>query len=98
MVCAFNLNTQEAERSLWVQGQPCVHSEFQYSQGYTEKPCLKQNKKQTKNPQVIKQKTFLFFKKNILGWRDDSAVKSTDCSSRGAEFNSQQPHVAYNHL
>jgi hypothetical protein len=27
------------------------------------------------------------------GWRDDgSMVKSTDCSSRGPEFNSQQPH------
>jgi hypothetical protein len=25
-------------------------------------------------------------------WRDGSAVKSTDCSSRGSEFNSQQPH------
>jgi hypothetical protein len=27
-----------------------------------------------------------------LGWRDGSAVKSTDCSSRGPEFKSQQPH------
>jgi hypothetical protein len=27
-----------------------------------------------------------------LGWRDGSAVKSTDCSSRDPEFNSQQPH------
>jgi hypothetical protein len=26
-----------------------------------------------------------------VGWRDGSAVKSTDCSSRGPEFNSQQP-------
>jgi hypothetical protein len=26
------------------------------------------------------------------GWRDVLAVKSTDCSSRGSEFNSQQPH------
>ena len=26
------------------------------------------------------------------GWRDGSAVKSTDCSSRVPEFNSQQPH------
>jgi hypothetical protein len=26
-------------------------------------------------------------------WRDGSAVKSTDCSSRGPEFNSQQPHA-----
>jgi hypothetical protein len=27
-----------------------------------------------------------------LGWRDGSVVKSTDCSSRGPEFNSQQLH------
>jgi hypothetical protein len=26
------------------------------------------------------------------GWWNGSAVKSTDCSSRGPEFNSQQPH------
>jgi hypothetical protein len=26
------------------------------------------------------------------GWTDGSAVKSTGCSSRGPEFNSQQPH------
>ena len=26
------------------------------------------------------------------GWRDGSAVRSTDCSSRGPEFNSQLPH------
>jgi hypothetical protein len=26
------------------------------------------------------------------GWRDSSAVRSTDCSSRGPEFTSQQPH------
>jgi hypothetical protein len=26
------------------------------------------------------------------GWRDGFAVKSTDCSPRGPEFNSQQPH------
>jgi hypothetical protein len=25
-------------------------------------------------------------------WGDGSAVKSTDCSSKGPEFNSQQPH------
>jgi len=25
-------------------------------------------------------------------WRDGSAVKGTDCSSRGLEFNFQQPH------
>jgi hypothetical protein len=31
-------------------------------------------------------------KGSLEGWRDGSAVKSTDCSSRGLEFNSQQPH------
>jgi hypothetical protein len=29
--------------------------------------------------------------KTLGGWRDGSVVKSTDCSSRGPEFNSQQP-------
>ena len=27
-----------------------------------------------------------------MGWRDGSAVKSTDGSSEGPEFKSQQPH------
>ena len=31
-------------------------------------------------------------KSQSLGWRDGSVVKSTDCSSRGPEFNSQHPH------
>jgi hypothetical protein len=74
---AFNPNTQEAEQvDFWVLGQPGLQSEFQDSQGYTEKPCLeKQN-----------------FKKKISGWRDGSGVKNTDCSSEGPEFKSQQPH------
>jgi hypothetical protein len=33
-----------------------------------------------------------FIKMQLLGWRDGSAVKSTDCSSEGPEFKSQQPH------
>jgi hypothetical protein len=28
----------------------------------------------------------------IESWRDGSVVKITDCSSRGPEFKSQQPH------
>jgi hypothetical protein len=28
---------------------------------------------------------------SIWGWRDGSKVKSTDCSSEGPEFKSQQP-------
>jgi hypothetical protein len=26
------------------------------------------------------------------GWRDGSVVKNTDCSAKGPEFKSQQPH------
>jgi hypothetical protein len=46
----FNLSTQEVQvgGSLWVQGQPDVQCEFYNSQGYTEKPCLKRQNKQTK--------------------------------------------------
>jgi hypothetical protein len=35
-----------------------------------------------------------FFKRIIYleAWKDGSLVKSTGCSSRGPEFNSQQPH------
>jgi hypothetical protein len=49
VVYNFNAGTRETEAgtSLWVQGQPGLQSEFLDSQGqdYTEKPCLKQNKK-----------------------------------------------------
>jgi hypothetical protein len=31
-------------------------------------------------------------RKFLTGWRDGSVVNSTDCSSRGPEFKSQQPH------
>ena len=31
-------------------------------------------------------------RKQAEGWRDGSAVNSTDCSSEGPEFKSQQPH------
>jgi hypothetical protein len=31
-------------------------------------------------------------KNPLMGWRDGLVVKSTDCSSKGPEFKSQQPH------
>jgi hypothetical protein len=34
----------------------------------------------------------LLLRKKEKGWRDGSAIKSTDCSSEGPEFKSQQPH------
>jgi hypothetical protein len=41
---------------------------------------------------VLRRLLFLPRLKLLKGWRDDSVVKSTDSSSRGPEFNSQQPH------
>jgi hypothetical protein len=46
----FNPSTQEAEAGgFLVRGQPGLQSEFQDSQGYTEKPCLEKKKTKTKN-------------------------------------------------
>ena len=48
---AFNHSTWEAEAGEFLSsGQPGLQSEFQDSQGYTEKPCLK-NQNKTKQAQ-----------------------------------------------
>jgi hypothetical protein len=36
---------RQRQADFWVWGQPGLQSEFQDSQGYTEKPCLKKKKK-----------------------------------------------------
>jgi hypothetical protein len=36
---------RQRQADFWVWGQPGLQSEFQDSQGYTEKPCLKKPKK-----------------------------------------------------
>jgi hypothetical protein len=36
--------------------------------------------------------SFSPFKNSIEGWRDGSVIKSTECSSKGPEFKSQEPH------
>ena len=43
VVHAFSPSTWEAEAGR-VRGQPGLQSEFQDSQGYTEKPCLEKQK------------------------------------------------------
>jgi hypothetical protein len=44
-------------------------------------PVSKKQTKQNKTKQI-----------KLSGWRDGSAVKSTDCSFEGPEFKFQQPH------
>jgi hypothetical protein len=36
---------RQRQADFWVRGQPGLQSEFQDSQGYTEKPCLEKKKK-----------------------------------------------------
>jgi hypothetical protein len=47
-----------------------------------------------KRAKLERQKMYhkLLGSKNYRGWRDGSVVKSTECSSRGSEFKSQQLH------
>jgi hypothetical protein len=46
---------RQRQADFWVQGQSGLQSEFQDSQGYTEKPCLeKQNKTNKKKPKKQK--------------------------------------------
>jgi hypothetical protein len=40
---------RQRQVDFWVQGQPVLQSEFQDSQGYTEKPCLEKKKKKKKS-------------------------------------------------
>jgi hypothetical protein len=63
-------------RGRWIsefEGQPGLQREFQDSQGYTEKPCLKKTKKQNKkkktkiNLKIIKKKKGLQLSKHICG-------------------------------
>jgi hypothetical protein len=39
---------RQRQADFWVQGQPGLQSEFQDSQGYTEKPCLEKQKQKKK--------------------------------------------------
>jgi hypothetical protein len=53
----------------------------------------KTNKQKTQpSPQANKNQSTKQVKAMRKGWRDGSVVKSTDCSSKGPEFKSQQPH------
>jgi hypothetical protein len=48
------LGRQKAGRSLWVQGQPGLHSEFQDNHSYRVRPCFeKENKESWQNKTVV---------------------------------------------
>jgi hypothetical protein len=49
-------------------------------------PCAQGDQKRVSNPLELELTVV------VRSWRDGSVVKSTDCSSKGPEFKSQQPH------
>jgi hypothetical protein len=57
VVHGFNPSAWEAEAGgfLSSRGQPGLQSEFQDSQGYTEKPCLKKQKQTNKKVKQTKK-------------------------------------------
>jgi hypothetical protein len=73
---AFNpVLGRQRQADFWVWGQPGLQSEFQDSEGYTEKPCLEKKKKKkrkkikTKDPEsylkkLIKSKYKILYKGN----------------------------------
>jgi hypothetical protein len=46
---------RQRQADFWVRGQPGLQSEFQDSQGYTEKPCLEKQQQQTKTNKQTKK-------------------------------------------
>jgi hypothetical protein len=97
MAHAFNPRTQEAEAGTSLfQGQPGLQSEFQDRQGYTERLCLGEGVGVGGRVQVSYKGSIQSFRQHVkrllMGWRGGSVGKSTDCSSKGPEFKSQQPH------
>jgi hypothetical protein len=44
---------RQRQANFWVRAQPGLQSEFQDSQDYTEKPCLKKTKKQKQTKKIV---------------------------------------------
>ena len=67
---------RQRQADFWVRGQPGLQSEFQDSQGYTEKPCLEKNN----NNKKLWMKLYV---ENIItqlkGWRLFLSIDVVDC-------------------
>jgi hypothetical protein len=53
---------RQRQADFWVRGQPGLQSEFQDSQGYTEKPCLEKPKKKKKKKKKKRKAVFTYLK------------------------------------
>jgi hypothetical protein len=74
---SFSPSTREAEAGGFLSLRPTWSTKWVPGQPGLHRETLSRKKKK---------------KKRMWDWRDGSVVKSIDCSSRGPEFKSQQPH------
>jgi hypothetical protein len=68
----FNPSTWVAEADGFLSSRPGLQSEFQNSQGYTEKPCLKKKKKKKKKRKNANQ-LIINIGSQSIGWCPPSA-------------------------
>jgi hypothetical protein len=87
---AFNPSTWEAELSRFLSSRPACSTEWVPGQPGLHRETLSRKKKKLLS-WALRHTTYTL-KLALWGWWDGSAVKSTDCSSKGPEFGSQQPH------
>jgi hypothetical protein len=88
---AFNPSTWEAEAGRFLSSsQPGLQSEFQDSQGYTEKPCLEKTKNKKSMLLRMYNGTFVFFKNTKIGAGE--MTQWLRALAALPESNSQQPH------
>ena len=67
--------------------------------GFNPQPCKRsvyipkgRGRKRNKENMSVRCGSKRLRKEDVRVWRDGSVVTLVDCSSRGPEFNSQQPH------
>jgi hypothetical protein len=68
---AFNPSTWEAEAGGFLSSRPAsgLQSEFQDSQGYTEKPCLEKPKKKKKKKKNKGGEMCVCYTSSLSGWK-----------------------------
>jgi hypothetical protein len=59
---------RQRQANFWVRGQPGLQSEFQDSQGYTEKPCLEKTKKKKKKKILAVSSATCLQSQHFLYW------------------------------
>ena len=89
----FPAHGRQRQVDFWVRGQPGLQSEFQDSQGYTEKPCLKKqktNKQQKKGIKNLLLEGFrfvcagrgeLYMNQGLLGGKADALLQNLQSAS-----------------